>query len=180
MRKKPALWTAAALALAAIISAVIFRSSIYDLAFNFTGEENPSAQAFALTQLTLNVTHMPLRLEPYAAINYTGVNPFGINTFLQQEVEVEKREETLRLIAGAGFGWIRQEFPWEDIEIHGRGDFIDRRHDPQGIDAWAKYDNIVTLAEQYNLQIIARLSSPPAWSRARPPEETLVWVWALL
>jgi hypothetical protein len=66
----------------------------------------------------------------------------------------------------AGITYIRQQFTWEDIEIHGKGDFIDRRNDPNGVDAWAKYDNIVELAEQNDIEIIARLDNPPAWSRA--------------
>ncbi len=65
----------------------------------------------------------------------------------------------------AGFHWLRQEFPWEDIEIHGRGDFEDRRHEPAR-SAWDKYDHIVALAEQYDLELIVRLSNPPAWTRA--------------
>jgi len=138
----------------------------YSWGFSLTGEEEPLAQLRGVAQLALNLTHPPLALDPYAEINYNGVNPFGINTFLHLEVEPSKREETLRLITAAGFRWIRQEFPWEDIEIHGRGDFVDRRNDPQGIDAWAKYDHIVGLAERYGVQIIARLSSPPDWSRA--------------
>jgi hypothetical protein len=65
-----------------------------------------------------------------SAIAYTDLPPFGVNTFLEQEAEPEKRDRSLRLIAEAGFHWIRQEFPWEDIEIHGKGDFEDRRHEP--------------------------------------------------
>src|SRR5690606_6946581 len=72
--------------------------------------------------------------------------------------------------------WIRQQFPWEDIEIHGKGDFEDRRNDldgdgqPDAISAWDKYDTIVDLAEQYGVQILARLSTPPDW--AQSPEVT--------
>ncbi|HEC21875.1 MAG TPA: hypothetical protein ENI95_03040 [Chloroflexi bacterium] len=139
-------------------------------AFDLTGEEDLTSQIGGLAQLALNVVYRRPETQPFAAIEHTGVNPFGINTFLHQEVEVSKREEQVRLIAEAGFHWIRQEFPWEDIEIHGRGDFVDRRNDPEGIDAWAKYDNIVDLAEQYDLEIIARLSNPPAWSRAAGDE----------
>jgi hypothetical protein len=73
------------------------------------------------------------------------------------------------MISEAGFKWIRQEFPWEDIEIHGKGDFEDRRNEPYR-SAWAKYDNIVELAEKYDLAIIARLSNPPTWSRAAGDE----------
>ncbi|MCP4425485.1 MAG: glycoside hydrolase family 5 protein, partial [Chloroflexi bacterium] len=79
----------------------------------------------------------------------------------------------LQLINEAGFRWIRQEFVWEDIEIHGKGDFEDRRNvDSIGVvDAWAKYDNIVEWAEKHDIEIIARLSNPPSWSRALPDEE---------
>ena len=46
-----------------------------------------------------------------------------------------------------------------------RGDFEDRRHEPHR-SAWDKYDHIVSLAEQYDMDLIVRLSNPPAWSRA--------------
>lgn len=88
-----------------------------------------------------------------------------MNTFLEQEVETEKRARSLQLIGEAGFGFIRQEFPWEDIEIHGKGDFVDRRNLSSGVDAWEKYDNIVDLAQAQGIEIIARLSNPPAWTR---------------
>jgi hypothetical protein len=142
------------------------RKALRERAFELTGEEGLASQAGGLAQLALNLTYPPLDLQPYAPVEYVGVNPFGINTFLHQEVEPAKREEQVRLIAEAGFHWIRQEFSWQDIEIHGRGDFIDRRNDPAGIDAWAKYDHIVDLTERYGLEIIARITSPPAWSRA--------------
>lgn len=120
---------------------------------------------------------------------HAGVNPFGINVFLNQEVEVEKRDRSLQMISDAGFAWIRQEFPWEDIEIHGKGDFVDRRNDLDGdgevdsINAWAKYDNIVDLANAHDLDVIARLSNPPAWTRAltntvgtyAPPDDLSDW-----
>jgi hypothetical protein len=100
-----------------------------------------------------------------APIAYSGVSPFGVNTFLEQEVEPAKRERQMQMIAAAGFKWIRQEFAWADIEIAAKGDFTDRRNDPRGVDAWAKYDDIVALAQKYNVQVVARLTSPPAWSR---------------
>ncbi len=141
-------------------------------AFALTGEEDFGAQAAALPLLIQNLAYARPRTEPFAVVEHTSVNPYGINTFLHQEVEPAKREAQMRLIHEAGFHWLRQEFPWQDIEIHGRGDFIDRRNDPAGIDAWAKYDQIVDLAGQYDLEIIARLSSPPAWSRAEPEDVT--------
>ena len=147
-------------------------TSLSEQLFAWTGEEEPLGQARGVLQLAGNLLRPHPRTARYEPIAYTGVNPLGINVFLEQEVEPAKRERTLQMVAAAGFHWIRQEFPWEDIEIHGRGDFVDRRNDLDGdgvadpIDAWAKYDNIVALAEEYGLEIIARLSNPPAWSRA--------------
>ncbi len=134
--------------------------------FRWTGEEAWLPQLRGLFQLAANVTRPQPHTADFAPVAHAGVNPFGINTFLEQEVEPWKRERVVQMIAQAGFHWIRQEFPWEDIEIHGKGDFEDRRHEPYR-SAWEKYDQIVDLAERYGLEIIARLSNPPAWSRAQ-------------
>lgn len=133
--------------------------------FNLTGEEKFFAQVRALGQWTLDQLRPRLNLQPETPIQHNGVNPFGINTFLQQEVEPAKRERQVQLIAEAGFHWLRQEFPWYDLEISGKGNFEDCRFPPCH-SAWDKYDQIVNLADEYNLEIIARLSSPPDWSRA--------------
>jgi hypothetical protein len=136
--------------------------------WSLTGEETPAGQLRGMVEWGGNLIRTPPRTAPSVPVDHAGVNPYGINTFLEQEVELEKRALQLEMISEAGFTWIRQQFPWEDIEIHGRGDFIDRRNDPNGIDAWAKYDHIVGLAEQYGIRIQARLDNPPAWSHADP------------
>lgn len=138
-------------------------------AFTRTGEEETLSQIRALGHIALGALRPPLDLRPDVAIRHTGVNPFGMNTFLQQEVEPAKRAEQVRLIAEAGFGWIRQEFSWQDIEITAKGDFSDCRNEAATggcISAWEKYDQIVDLTEDHDLQILARLSSPPSWSRS--------------
>jgi len=152
------------------------------LMFSYTGEEDPLPQVRGMAQLAADSLRPQPHTAPDAPVAYAGVNPFGINVFLEQEVEPEKRERAVQMIADAGFHWLRQEFPWEDIEIHGKGDFEDRRHEPHR-SAWAKYDNIVTLAEQYGLGIVPRLSNPPAWTRAltdtigtyAPPDDLADW-----
>jgi hypothetical protein len=148
-----------------------FRAPLRRLAFEATGEEQILGQVRGLLQYTTNWTRPQPDTRPdasitYASVGHDAVNPFGINTFLEQEVEPAKRERQMQMIANAGFKWIRQEFPWADIEIRAKGDFMDRRNDPQGVDAWAKYDNIIDLAQKYNVQVMARLTSPPAWTRA--------------
>jgi GH35 family endo-1,4-beta-xylanase len=86
------------------------------------------------------------------------VNPLGANFFLAREVEHWKQEKTLALAREAGIGWIKQQFSWEEIEPLRKGEFD-----------WAKYDRIVDLAGQYDMQIIARLDRPPAWARPGNP-----------
>jgi hypothetical protein len=135
-----------------------------------TGEEAPLAQIRGMVEWTGNLLRPQPINEALIPIDHNNLNPYGINTFLQKEVEPAKVEAQLKMIADAGFTWIRQEFPWEDIEIHGRGDYQDRRNvDAMGVvDAWAKYDRIVDLAAKYGIQIQARLSNPPNWSHAEP------------
>lgn len=153
----------ASLAVIFVLAAVV--SGEDGLLFALTGEIDPASQAKGALQLIFDLFRQRPVTADYVPVRYAGLNPYGVNTFLEQEVEREKRELAVKMIADAGFAWIRQEFPWEDIEIHGKGDFEDRRHEPHR-SAWEKYDHIVDLAEQYGLGLIVRLSNPPAWSRA--------------
>ncbi|HSM56084.1 MAG TPA: cellulase family glycosylhydrolase [Candidatus Sulfomarinibacteraceae bacterium] len=142
--------------------------SLYEL----TGEENTAGQLRGLLQWAHSAIRPQPQLARGAGMDHVDVSPFGVNTFLQSEALPEVREQSVRLIGEAGFRFIRQEFTWEDIEIHGKGDFVDLRNDldgdgqPDPVDAWAKYDNIVSLAQAYDVEIIARLGNPPAWTRA--------------
>ncbi len=130
----------------------------------WTGEEELLSQVRGVLDLLQTPTRPQPRVSVYMPVENVNICPFGVNTFFEQEVEYAKIERGMRMIRDAGFCWIRQEFPWEDIEIHGKGDFLDLRNE-QPRDAWEKYDWIVELAEKYDLQIIARLDNPPAWSR---------------
>jgi polysaccharide biosynthesis protein PslG len=132
--------------------------------YQVSGEEDGARQARGLLHWLYTAVRPQPNLAPFAAHD-TARNPFGMNTFLEQEVLTEVRAGSLRLIRQAGFAYVRQQFPWEDIEIHGKGDFEDRRHEPWR-DAWAKYDDIVALAQVEGVEILARLDNPPAWSRA--------------
>ena len=94
------------------------------------------------------------------ALADTRVNPLGVNSFLDREVEDWKKEYTFQLMREAGIGWLKQYFPWEEIETS-RGQYT-----------WSKFDQIVDLATKYGIRIIARMDRPPEWAR-RPgdPEE---------
>ncbi len=134
-----------------------------------TGETDFLAQVKGLTDLAGGTLRPRPNPAPQLLAEGADVSPFGVNVFLEQEVEPAKREQAVRMAAQAGFQWLRQEFPWEDIEIHAKGDFDDRRHAPVR-SSWEKYDHIVELADQAGLQLIVRISNPPAWSRAKGNE----------
>ncbi len=93
----------------------------------------------------------------------TDVDPFGVNIFLDREVEEWKLRRTIEMIDQAGIGWVKQQFSWAEIEQDGKGDFWDDRYEKS---SWDKFDRIVDLAEEYGLQVIARIDRPPAWARA--------------
>ncbi len=150
---------------------------VWNFFWSLTGEETPLSQIRGMVEWAGNFIRIQPQTDPIVPISHTDVPPYGINTFLQQEAEIVKRDRSLQMIAEAGFKMIRQQFPWDDIEISGRGDFTDRRNDLNGdgviddkdaISAWAKYDNIVDLADKYGIQIQARLDNPPKWTRAHP------------
>ena len=170
-------------AFAAIIALVVLlalgldlhgRGLIWRFIWSQTGEEAPAGQIRGLVEVAGNLIRHPLETDALAPIDHKAAYPYGINTFLEQEVERPKIEAMLRMIRAAGFVWLRQEFPWEDLEVDGRGQFTDSRLDRDGdgtadtIDTWLKYDQIVDLTEAHGLRLMARLSNPPAWTRADP------------
>ncbi|MCZ7539043.1 MAG: hypothetical protein M5U29_03820 [Anaerolineae bacterium] len=157
----------AVITIGALALDLAFEGMVYDALWEVTGETAPLEQLLGFGQYLVRWTRAQPDTQPFADIPLADVSLFGVNTFLEQEVEPAKRERQAQMIAEAGFGWIRQQFPWEDIEIHAKGDFTDRRNlDVHGaISAWEKYDHIVALAGQYGLRILARLGGPmPAWS----------------
>jgi hypothetical protein len=131
-----------------------------------SGEQGAVSQLQGVAHWVQSAIRPQPRLAPHAVPGGSADSPFGINTFLEKEALPDVRSEAFLLLAAGGFRVARQQFVWEDIEIHGKGDFIDRRNDPAGVDAWAKYDQIVAAAEAAGITLIARLDNPPAWSRA--------------
>ena len=130
--------------------------------FNLSGEKDLFPQLKALSDLSADQVRPAVQTADLTPVQYAGINPFGVNVFLEQEVEPQKRELAVKMAADAGFHWLRQEFPWEDIEISAKDDYWDHKFNQS---AWDKYDHIVALAEKYHLELIVRLSNPPAWTR---------------
>lgn len=165
------LWPAALLMVLAAVVALAWRPLIDPALYARTGEQDLREQVKGLASyLYLQVAHPLPDLAPYTPIRHVDVCPFGVNTFLEQEVEPAKVARSLDLIRDAGFRTIRQEFPWEDIEISAKGDYWDHKWNHS---AWDKYDRIVDLANERGLQIIARLDNPPDWARSGDRGESI-------
>ena len=119
--------------------------------------------------LALNVIYLSPFTDPAAVatprkpsgIPLAEVQPYGVNTFLHKEVDNWKKVQTVEMARDMGAAWIKQQFPWAEIEP---------RQDPQrpfwdvknNQSAWDKFDDIVDLAQQYGLRVIARIDSAPA------------------
>ena len=59
----------------------------------------------------------------------------------------------LALVNEMGFGWVKQEFPWREIEGAAKGEYD-----------WYRPDQIVARTEEANLKLLVRLNSQPLWS----------------
>ncbi len=149
-------------------SLLLRRSEVRDYLASVTGEEDLWEGIKGLGALIqLSLTGPDPDLAPEAVQDHHDPIPYGANTFLQLEPDPENVRRSLAMMRDGGIRWARQHFPWEDIEIHGRGDFEDRRNGP-GISAWAKYDRIVDMATDHQVQLLVRLDDPPAWAYADP------------
>ncbi len=80
---------------------------------------------------------------------------YGVQAFLWWKPDVAQRD--LGLIHKMGFGWVKQEIPWREIEG------IEK-----GARDWYRPDLIVSLVEDAGLNLIVRLDRQPFWSQADP------------
>ena len=120
-------------------------------------------QKYQLVALYSGLTEAPAETADLVPITHTGENPYGVNVFLEQEVEEAKIRRTFEMIKDAGFGWVKQEMVWGEIEIPRKGAHYDEKVGEE--DTWRKYDRIVDLANEYGLKLILRLDTSPAWAR---------------
>jgi len=119
-----------------------------------------------IVALASSINPRRVETDDMIPLRHSGMNPLGVNTFLEQEAEISKRRQTLEMIKAAGMGWVRQQFPWEDIEKPSKGQYWDEKW---GQSTWDKYDNIVDLASEYGLRLIVRLDLPPRWAHPDNP-----------
>jgi O-antigen ligase len=115
-----------------------------------------AAVAFLILRTALNYNRetrgVALGVLPAAIPTRSSGLPFGVNVALDQDMP--NLERSLDLAQQAGVLWLRQRFPWADIE-------------PQrGVYRWETYDRIVDAAVGRGLRVIAVLDTSPTWARA--------------
>jgi len=76
---------------------------------------------------------------------------YGMQIFPWWRIEVSDRD--MGLVKDAGFGWIKVNFGWRDIEGAGKG-HLD----------WTVPDRIVEQAQQYGLKMVVRVDHQPVWA----------------
>ncbi|HUM37910.1 MAG TPA: beta-galactosidase, partial [Anaerolineae bacterium] len=88
----------------------------------------------------------------------TSYPPLCVNAALEQ-YDPQRLEWALDLAAKGGFTWVRQRFPWSEIEPE------------PGRFEWAPWDAMVAGAVERGLQLLPVLTSPPAWAGMPPDPE---------
>jgi len=83
----------------------------------------------------------------------------GLHTAQWWETTVQQRD--LDLVRDTGFRWVKQKFPWRDIEIE--DDVYD----------WAQADLFVENALDRKLFILARIDRQPGWAQTNPEGELI-------
>ncbi len=76
---------------------------------------------------------------------------YGMQVFLFWKEEIADRD--LKLVEESGFGWVKQEFAWREIEGAKKGAFD-----------WSRTDRIMNQIDAHGLKVIARLGVQPQWA----------------
>jgi hypothetical protein len=78
---------------------------------------------------------------------------YGMHAFLWWHAGDKTGSNDAGLVRTMGFGWIKQRFPWREIELA-----------PGAFD-WKRADQVVALIESRELKILARLDLQPQWAQ---------------
>lgn len=91
--------------------------------------------------------------EPLPPLELPADDLYGVNVSLQQYASEAELRRVLSLVRAGGFRWLRQHFPWADIEPR-----------PGAFD-WAPWDRLVAEVKGQGLELIAVLDTAPAWAQ---------------
>lgn len=127
------------------------------------GCSQPSLRQTAVSPPPSSPTPIPTPTIPTALLGDEPVvthfpSPaYGIYAFLWWRGR--QTAQDLKLVQDMGFGWVKQEFPWREIEGIKKGEFD-----------WWRPDLIVQEAEAAGLDLIVRLDRQPFWAQVDPSD----------
>jgi len=81
---------------------------------------------------------------------------YGMQAFLWWRPEVASRD--MGMIQSAGFGWIKQNIGWREVEGARKGAYD-----------WSKVDWIVAECNKLNMDLLVRIDQQPAWAGGNYP-----------
>lgn len=81
---------------------------------------------------------------------------YGMHVFLWWHADNKTGANDVGLVREMGFGWVKQKFPWREIEL------------TPGVFNWWRADLVVDLVASRGLKILARLDVQPQWAQADP------------
>jgi O-antigen ligase len=87
------------------------------------------------------------------SVSLADENSYGVNADLTSHTP-EALDRAMTQMGSLGLSWIRQPFPWAEIEP------------APGQYNWTAWDQVVEAASAHNLKLIAVLDTTPAWARA--------------
>lgn len=82
---------------------------------------------------------------------------YGVHAFMWWRPDTIARD--LELVNELGFNWVKQKFPWREIEGIEKGQYD-----------WYRPDRIVDEAEEAGINLLVRLDTQPFWSE---PQDNL-------
>jgi hypothetical protein len=122
----------------------------------------PTAESEPTPEPTAEPTAAPATPEPTEAPAATATVPapkalrmnspeYGMQAFVWWRPEVASRD--MQVVRDAGFGWVKVNFGWRDIEGAGKGQFD-----------WSRTDRIVQQAGEVGIDLIVRVDHQPEWA----------------
>ncbi|MBN1402759.1 MAG: cellulase family glycosylhydrolase, partial [Anaerolineae bacterium] len=76
---------------------------------------------------------------------------YGMQAFMWWRPEVASRD--LQMIKAAGFGWVKVNFGWRDIEGGGKGVYD-----------WSRTDKIIEMTSAEGMKVLVRIDHQPQWA----------------
>lgn len=93
---------------------------------------------------------------PAAAVSPPAARPAGSLAYgMQVQMLDQDQNRILSMVRGAGFGWIKQQVRWNDVEGIAKGDIN-----------WQRLDPVVNNASAQGVKVMFSVVAVPSWARA--------------